>query len=595
MPKAEASEKIAVWPIIRRILRTAGSERWLFAGALIAMLVESALAVLYPAYMRSMLDYGMAGQRTLFMASLAPFAIALLGLGPTAGLRTFFATAFSERLLARLRQALADRLAGLPLSALQRRHSGDLMSVVTNDINALRTLTAGDMLSIVGQTTACVLSVAYLASVSWQLTIASLAAVPFMFIISSRVIRPIAGRAAALQQEIAKVTAVAQDGLTGLTVTRAYGLEARMDDRLRQTNDSALAQARRLVRLRALANSLSDLMGITPFLLIFGFGGYLTVTGRMTAGSLIAFTALTNNISNPLASVPRLLSNLSVAAGSATRVFALLDQPIERAGGLSDVPATVGTPAVQLSRVGFGYQANAPVLNDLSLAVRRGETVALVGPSGSGKTTLLRLLFGFVEPTAGSVALLGRDLSDWNLAAARDQLALVAQDSYLFPVSLAENIGYGRKDATQADIERAARLANIHDFIVSLPDGYQTVAGERGARLSGGQRQRIALARAILKDAPILLLDEATSALDTESEALVQEALERFAVGRTTLIVAHRLSTIKNADRVLVINNGGIAEEGTHDELLARGGEYSRLYLKQFGSSEAAVAGGASA
>lgn len=594
MPNDPSTKSVRVWPQIRRILLLTGRDRWLFRAALAVGLLEALLTVCYPVFLRGMLDCALAGQRAPFFANLAPFLTSLLALTPVASLAAYLAGAFAERSQTRLRQALAERLAAIPLTKLQSRHSGDLMSLLTNDINALRTLTSGDLLNLIGQVASFILSVAYLFWANWQLTLATLAAAPLTILLMNRVISPLAGRAAEVQAETAKVSSVAQDALAGLPVVRAYGLESAQDERLRQANDSVLARVRQTVRLRAAADSLSSLIGIAPFLLAFGFGGYLALTGRMSAGSLLVFISLTNNISTPLALGPRLFANLAVAAGGAVRVFAVLDEPAERTDGQSDIPVT-DAPVVRISGVEFSYSDGAPVFSGLELTLRAGETVALVGPSGCGKTTLLRLLLGFLTPTNGTIELFGRGLSDWNLSAVRGLCAVVGQENYLFPVSLGENIGYGRAGASQTEIEQAAESANAAGFISDLPEGYATPAGERGARLSGGQRQRIALARAILKDAPLLLLDEATAALDTESEAAVQEALDHARRGRTTLIIAHRLSTVRSADRILVIGNGCICEEGTHESLLARGGEYSHLYLKQFAASheqQTAVAGG---
>jgi subfamily B ATP-binding cassette protein MsbA/ATP-binding cassette subfamily B protein AbcA/BmrA len=321
---------------------------------------------------------------------------------------------------------------------------------------------------------------------------------------------------------------------------------------------------------------------IVPFIIAFGLGGYLIIDKQMTFGSLFAFINLLNWVVNPLGNMPPIIASMGEAAGAAQRIFKLLDQDIERDSGRVNRPIQDSQAIIQLEDVSFAYSDGVPVLKDVDLDIRKGQTVAVVGPSGGGKSTLLKLILGFYRPPHGLIRLFGDDLNEWKLSAARQQMAFVAQDSYLFPVSLAENIRCGRPGASQADVERAARLANIHDFIAGLPDGYETNAGEWGSRLSGGQKQRISLARAILKDAPILLLDEPTSALDAESEALVQEALERFTQDRTTVVIAHRLSTIKNADRVLVLHDGEIVEDGTHDELIEKGGLYLDLYQRQF-------------
>jgi ABC-type multidrug transport system fused ATPase/permease subunit len=331
--------------------------------------------------------------------------------------------------------------------------------------------------------------------------------------------------------------------------------------------------------------------GVLPFLITFGFGGWLATTGRLTFGNLFAFVNMLNFVANPLSSLPPTFNRIAGATGAAQRVYALLDQPPERSDG-GRFPADGADPTVLcLDRVGFAYD-DEPVLQEVSFTVARGQTVAIVGSSGGGKSTLLKLLLGFYPAQRGQLYLFGRELARWSLSAAREQMAFVAQDTYLFPVSMADNIGCGRPGASRREIERAARMANIHQYISSLPEGYDTLVGERGVRLSGGQRQRLSLARAILKDAPILLLDEPTSALDTESEALVQDALERFMSDRTTLVIAHRLSTIRDADRVLVLEDGRIVEQGTHDELMSRQGRYHELYLGQFDDAAPPAASG---
>jgi len=265
---------------------------------------------------------------------------------------------------------------------------------------------------------------------------------------------------------------------------------------------------------------------------------------------------------------------------------------VRRRAGLTK-QAQSAEAVIRFKDLSFAYQADTPILRQVSFEVQPREKVAIVGPSGSGKSTLLKLILGYYPVEEGRVYLYGEDLNRWQLEAARQQMSLVAQDTYLFPVSVEENIACGKLGSDRQAIERAAAAANIHDYIQTLPQGYRTPVGERGARLSGGQRQRLSLARAILKNAPILLLDEPTSALDSESEALVQEALDRFMADHTTIVIAHRLSTIKNADRVLVLDQGRIIEQGTHEELLAKGGLYQELYHKQFGLVTAQAEGGA--
>jgi ABC-type multidrug transport system fused ATPase/permease subunit len=571
-----------VWPSVKRLLHLSGRHQLWLALAVLINVIQTLTLVGNSHGLRRLFEAVSAGDVQGFW-KWAIFTLTVNAIDiPLAYLGTRAVGLFSERTLADLRQRIANQATRLPIGYLEERHSGDLLSIVNADLNKLKNLTSNDLLRLVGDTMRAVGALVYLLSVSWSLTLVSLLLTPLMFMMLSRLTQPVAKRTEEMQSEIGRVSSIAQDGLSGLMVTRAFNLTAVMSERLRQANQNVLKKGFIIARLRAVVDGASFFVGLSPFIITFGYGGYLVINSQISFGALLAFVNLLNYVANPLTSIPSTLANISEECGAAQRTFQVLDQPAERASGAVTQPRLEAEPLVSFENVRFQYTSGDPVIEGVSFEVRRGQTVAVVGPSGGGKSTLLKLLLGFYPLNSGRICLLGSDLAEWQLNAARQYMAFVAQDTYLFPVSIAENIACGRSGASQAEIEEAARLANIHDFIQTLPDGYQTLVGERGARLSGGQKQRISLARAILKNAPILLLDEATSALDTESEALVQEALQRFMVGRTTIVIAHRLSTIINADRVVVLDAGQIVEEGTHTELVARNGLYQELYQRQF-------------
>ncbi len=577
--------------LVRRILSIAGPARGWLVAAIAVDLLLAALLIIGNHFTRRFFEAVASQDAQVFWLYVGLAVSTSTANIPLAYLKVRGVGRFAENTLARLRTMIAARAASLPIGALEARHSGDLVSVLNADLEKLRILLSAHLVDLVGQSARALAAFGYILSVNWVLALTATILTPLIFIAISVMTQPIGKRSEEMQTEIGRVVSVAQDGLTGAMVVKAFNLTGLLDDRFREANQSALGKGREIARLRAIIEGAALPMSITPFILAVGLGGYFVLQGQVTFGALFAFINLLNFVINPLSSIPNILAGITEATGAGQRIFELLDQPSERTDG--DVVAARPGPAVAVERLTFAFaDSPEPVLRDVSFSVEPGQTVALVGPSGSGKSTLIKVLLGYYPIANGTVRLLGSDLNDWRLAAARDQVALVAQDTYLFPIGLGDNIKLGRPDATQADVERAARLANIHDFISALPDGYATNAGEWGARLSGGQRQRISLARAILKDAPILLLDEPTSALDTESEALVQQALAAFTQGRTTLVIAHRLSTIKTADRVLVLQEGAIVEAGTHAELLAQGGVYLDLYQRQF--SLTGAEGGAS-
>ena len=589
--QAENSQP-SVTASIRRLLGMAGPHKiWLYGA--VAMDVMSAAILIVSAHaFRQLFDAAAAGDAPAFLRYLSIAFILKVGDIPLQALRVRSIGLFSERALARIRQRLAEHIARLPVPYLEERHAGDFLSVINEDLTKLQALFSDHLLSLFGQSIRFIAAFSYIFFfISWKLTLVATLMTPLAFFIMSKMSQPVPERSREMQDAIGEVNHVAQDGLSGLLISKVFNLTGVMDARYRRANERALEKGFAIARLTSIINIIGYAVSMLPFIVTCTLGGYLVIRQQMTFGSLLTFINLLNHVANPLGSIPRLWGSIAEASGAAERIDEILDEDVERTDGRAFEPQPADGTAIAFDGVRFAYDEGASLIEGVNLSVPKGQTLAVVGPSGSGKSTLLKLILGFYPPSEGSITLWGRDLKAWQLDAARRSMAFVAQDTYLFPVSIAENIACGRSDVSREEIERAAKAANIHTFIAGLPKGYDTEVGERGARLSGGQRQRIALARAILKDAPILLLDEPTSALDTESEALVQEALDRFMVGRTTLVIAHRLSTIRDADRILVLDEGQIVQEGTHTSLTAQEGVYRDLYRQQIKTTDTVRSG----
>ena len=486
-----------------------------------------------------------------------------------------------------LRHRTSEHIQHLPMSNLEAHHTGDLISRLNNDIGQIPAL-LNSISEVVYQPVLFAGSFIYLLLISWKLLVISCILIPITAVLYNKVSKPMEELSRKNLEGHSRANSMIQDVIGGMPIVKAFNLQKIMFGRYRNVVQEIETQGLAMDRREAALMTLYLALRYIPQLVVPLYGGYLALKGEISPGSVVAANLLIWNVFQPVEALLGLLRQVRTITPAIQRVFEILDEVPEH-GGAPVVMSDPNIPPVELGELSFSYDGETNILNQLSLEVTAGKMVALVGASGSGKSTILKLICGFYTPSAGYIRLYGQDLAASDLAAARHHMSLVSQDTYLFPTTIAENIAYGRLGATSDDIVAAAQQANAHDFIMDFPETYDTDIGERGVKLSGGQRQRLALARAILKDAPILLLDEPTSALDTQSEALVQQALERFMSNRTVLVVAHRLSTIHNADEILVIEQGSVRERGTHEQLMKTESLYKNLYLRQIVSPEADV------
>ena len=521
---------------------------------------------------------GGGGREALIAWSVLGTLVVFLG-GGGLGLGTSYVqTGFRQRLTYDLASQLFARLQRLSLQFHSRRPVGDAIRRVTTDCGCVSQIVLDALLP--AGSSAITLGVMF--AIMWQmsagLTLVALGALPLMVLAFRLYSAPMQERAYVQAETEGQLYTVVEQTLAALPVVQAFGAEARADRAVERVTAEI---QRAMVAVTSVQLQFKILIGLATAsgtAAILWIGGHKTLDGALTVGSLLVFLSYLGSLYAPLEGLAYAPSTIQGAAGSARRVLEVLEADDEVRDRPEARPLAVVRGDVRVEDVTFGYQPGQPVLRGVSLEARPGETVALVGSTGVGKTTLVGLVPRLFDPWTGRVMVDGHDVRDVQIRTLRAQVALVLQEPFLFPLTLAENIAYGRPEAARAEIERAARAANAHAFIERLPAGYDTVVGERGATLSGGERQRVAIARALLKDAPILILDEPTSALDAETEASLLQALERLMHGRTTLIIAHRLSTIRRADRIVVLENGMVRESGRHEALLARDGLYARYH-----------------
>ena len=513
---------------------------------------------------------------------MAQMILLLLGLVLLQGLcsmgHSYLTAWVSQRVMADFRTHLFAHLQTLSVNFFSKRRTGELMSRLMNDVTVIQNVVIDTPIDAAKQVVTFIGGAGFLFAMNWQLCLLILVLLPLLVVVAKLFGRRLRALSTTIQDQTASVSTLVEEVIAGIRVVKSFVQTKREEQRFVTQVQTAMELSLRRATIMAWFVPTITFVTFASAAAVLWYGGRQVIDGTVSPGDLFAFVLFAGILIGPFGSAARVFAQIKEAQGAMQRVFEILDTYAE----IADAPGAVDLPPirghVRAEHISFAYDPRQPILSDLSFEAKPGELIAIVGPTGSGKTTIMNLLHRFYDPTAGRLTVDGHDVKDVRLDSLYRQIALVPQDTILFGGPIRDNIRYGREDASEEEMIAASKAAHAHEFIVGFPDGYQTIVGEKGINLSGGQRQRVAIARAILKNPRILLLDEATSALDTESERLVQEALERLMVNRTTFVVAHRLSTIQRADRILVLNKGKIVEEGTHAALLEQRGLYHYLY-----------------
>ena len=491
---------------------------------------------------------------------------------------SYLTASVSQSIVADFRRHLFAHLQTLSVGFFARRRTGELLSRLMNDVTVIQSVVTETPIDAAKQLVTFIGGIAFLLAMNWRLCLLILVLLPLLVIVAKFFGRRLKSLSTSIQDQTAALSTLIEEVIAGIRIVKSFVQTAREETRFSAQIDQTLSFTMRRAGIMAVFIPVISLLTFSAAAAVLWYGGRQVIDGTVSPGELFAFVLFAGILIGPFSSGARVFAQIREAQGATARVFEILDTQSE----IRELPEAISLPPVSghiaAEHVSFSYDSRQPVLTDVSFEVQPGELVAIVGPTGAGKTTAMNLLHRFYDPIDGRITVDGMDLRQVTLDSWYRQIALVPQETILFGGTILDNICYGNRDATEEAIQEATRAAHAHDFILSFPDQYQTLVGEKGINLSGGQRQRIAIARALLKNPRVLLLDEATSALDTESERLVQEALDHLMKGRTTFVIAHRLTTVQGADRILVLDKGRLVENGTHGELMARQGLYHYLY-----------------
>jgi ABC-type multidrug transport system fused ATPase/permease subunit len=485
---------------------------------------------------------------------------------------------FSIKLVESVRHVLMEKIMKIKFAYFENEHSGKLTNKLSYDVDMIQNYISGSFVEFLSNALIFISCFIYLLTVNYTMTLLCAISVPITLIFVKIVVDPIYKTMDQFSDKMDDVTSIAKDTILGVNIEKAYNIQEARKKKFNDNMDEATVHYVKYEKIVSITGPFEYMIKALPTFICIAIGFINAYRGNITNGEFIVFVLLLKNISNPLSNLPSYITQFKEALVSFDRLCGVLDLEEEVFGNEISKSDII---AFEFNHVKFHYDNGTSILEDLSFTIKKGQITALVGASGCGKSTIFKLLTGFHLPNKGQVKLFGKSLEEWDIELAREKIALVSQDTHIFPETVATNIGYGKTSATMDEIIQAAKLGYAHDFIMKLPEGYQTKLAEWGANLSGGQKQRIAIARAFLKDAPIILLDEMTSALDVESERLIQKSLENYGKDKTVVVIAHRLSTILNADEIIVLDKGQVVERGKHKELVELKGVYNKLYSNQ--------------